>query len=199
METRRKRAIDWACVSQWRLPQGGNVNTNEENMQGTQEGEESFARSIHVTKEGESVLERGQWDGTWGTSLWWVYTVLRVKMWLEMELKSQENQLEPGQTPTCMPTSLKCYLCFVFCVNATLSIVFVLSLSFCSFLWSYQLFVSRDLCFLYSSSPFPLCLTSFSYSIWFQRLILKNNLKAILFLRFGETHRLGIPFTNDQR
>lgn len=146
METRRKRAIDWACVSQWRLPQGGNVNTNEENMQGTQEGEESFARSIHVTKEGESVLERGQWEGTWGTSLWWVYTVLRVKMWLEMELKSQENQLEPGQTPTCMPTSLKCYvLSFVLMRLCLLSLCFLcLFVPFCdliSSLWA-EIFAS---------------------------------------------------------
>ena len=29
----------------------------DENILGTQEGEESSARSIHVTKEGESVLE----------------------------------------------------------------------------------------------------------------------------------------------
>lgn len=48
----------------------------DENILGTQEGEGSSARSIHVTKEGESVLERGQWEGTRGTLLWWVYTVL---------------------------------------------------------------------------------------------------------------------------
>ena len=39
----------------------------DENILGTQEGEGSSARSIHVTKEGESVLERGQWEGTRGT------------------------------------------------------------------------------------------------------------------------------------
>jgi hypothetical protein len=76
----------------------------DENILGTQEGEESSARSIHVTKEGESVLERGQWEGTRGTVLWYVYTVLVLRV--KMELKSQENQLEPGQTPTCMPLGI---------------------------------------------------------------------------------------------
>ena len=179
METRRKRAIDWACISQWRLPQRGNVNTSEENMQGTQEGEESSAWSIHVTKEGESVLERGQWEGTWGTSLWWVHTVLRAKMWLVMELNHKRtNWSQVRPQPACLLayTSLKRYvLSFVLIRLCLLSLCFLCLFVFnLAFLWSYQLFVSRDLCFLYSSSPFPLCLTSFSYSIWFQRLILKK-------------------------
>lgn len=76
---------------------------------GIHEGKENSGRRIHMPKELEGVVEKGAVRRDMEVSRMVGIYGAGVTVWQEMELKSQESQLEPGQTHVYKPL----------CINVT--------------------------------------------------------------------------------